>query len=137
MNVDIEDFYKEHKTFNVNMNNEAPAMNNKINFDSEKYRLTENTRPSATIENLKTNGIAEKCNNSKRFKCTNVESAKVSENDTKRMRLENFEKNVMMESERKETEAGDCNTFRDPARLKARTLKKEECKFKTLREVES
>jgi len=118
MNVDIEDFYKEHKTLNVNMNNEAPAMNNKINFDSEKYRLTENTRPSATIENLKTNGIAEKCNNSKRFKCTNVESAKVSENDTKRMRLENFEKNVMMESERKETEAGDCNTFRDPARLK-------------------
>ena len=41
MNVGIEDFLKEHKTLNVNMNitegGSAPAMNNKINFDSEKY----------------------------------------------------------------------------------------------------
>ena len=41
MNVGIEDFLKEHKTLNVNMNitegGSAPAMNNKINFDSEKF----------------------------------------------------------------------------------------------------
>ena len=36
MNVEIEDFYKEHKTLNVNMNNQSQALNNKINFDSEK-----------------------------------------------------------------------------------------------------
>ena len=73
MNVDIEDFYKEHKTLNVNMNNESQALNNKINFDSEKYRQTENTRPSATIENLNTMSTVEKCSNAKRYKCTNME----------------------------------------------------------------
>ena len=98
MNVDIEDFYKEHKTLNVNMNNESPAMNNKINFDSEKYRQTENTRPSTTIENLNTMTTPDKCVNAKRFKCTNVESALVSETDSKRIRLESFEKNVLMET---------------------------------------
>ena len=35
MNVEIEDFYK-NKTLNVNMNNQSQALNNKINFDSEK-----------------------------------------------------------------------------------------------------
>merc|ERR1719331_737510 len=54
MNVGIEDFLKEHKTSNVNMNTETQAINNKINFDSEKYRHSENTRPLATIENLNT-----------------------------------------------------------------------------------
>ena len=119
MNVDIEDFYKEHKTLNVNMNNESPAMNNKINFDSEKYRQTENTRPSSTIENLNTNNLPEKCTNAKRYKCTNVETALTAENESKRMRLENLEKNLVMESERRETETEVCSTeSRDPARLK-------------------
>ena len=125
MNVDIEDFYKEHKTLNVNMNNESPAMNNKINFDSEKYRQTENTRPSTTIENLNTMTTPDKCVNAKRFKCTNVESALVSETDSKRIRLESFEKNVLMETERRDAEMNSvCQTGdegssnRDPSRLK-------------------
>ena len=120
MNVDIEDFYKEHKTLNVNMNNESPAMNNKINFDSDKYRHLENTRPSSTIENLNTLSQADKCTNAKRFKCTNVESAMVAETDSKRMRLESMEKNLVMESERQQSDTcceGDDST-RDPARLK-------------------
>merc|ERR550519_1923788 len=84
MNVGIEDFLKEHKTSNVNMNTETQAinmdresqeMNNKINFDSEKYRHSENTRPLATIENLNTGAegqAGEKL--SKRTKCTNMEA---------------------------------------------------------------
>jgi hypothetical protein len=59
LNVAIEDFLKEHKTLNVNMNiTETQAgcsMNNKINFDSEKFArhgYLDNTRPAATIENL-------------------------------------------------------------------------------------
>ena len=122
MNVDIEDFYKEHKTLNVNMNNESPAMNNKINFDSEKYRQTENTRPATTIENLNTLNVADKCNNSKRFKCTNVETALEAETENKRIRLENcLEKNLVMESQRQKETANACceeNSTRDPARLK-------------------
>jgi len=113
MNVDIEDFYKEHKTLNVNMNNESQALNNKITFDSEKYRQTENTRPSATIENLNTISSVEKCSNAKRFKCTNMESAQTSESENKRIRLESIEKNVVMETERRES--GDCRG--DQARL--------------------
>jgi hypothetical protein len=57
--VAIEDFLKENKTLNVNMNiTETQAgcsMNNKINFDSEKFArhgYMDNTRPPATIENL-------------------------------------------------------------------------------------
>ena len=113
MNVDIEDFYKEHKTLNVNMNNESQALNNKINFDSEKYRQTENTRPSATIENLNTMSTVEKCSNAKRYKCTNMESALASETENKRIRLESVEKNVVMETERRASE--DCRG--DQARL--------------------
>ena len=113
MNVDIEDFYKEHKTLNVNMNNESQALNNKITFDSEKYRQTENTRPSATIENLNTLSSVEKCSNPKRFKCTNMETALASESENKRIRLESIEKNVVMETERRES--GDCQG--DQARL--------------------
>ena len=78
MNVDIEDFYKEHKTLNVNMNNESQALNNKITFDSEKYRQTENTRPSATIENLNTLSSVEKCSNPKRFKWSSKTSPETS-----------------------------------------------------------
>ena len=111
MNVGIEDFLKEHKTLNVNMNTESPAincvresqeMNNKINFDSEKFRhqqvdassastppishfhscfsyfysyLQEHSRPPTTIENLNSvqNGDGEKVH-VKRTKCTNVET---------------------------------------------------------------
>ena len=134
MNVGIEDFYKEHKTLNVNMNNESQAMNNKINFDSEKYRQTDNTRPATTIENLNTGDLNEKNINVKRVKCTNMETGGLGdvnggETDNKRIRLESREKNMMMETERKEvenesmesqTEPPNCcsEAARDPARLK-------------------
>jgi len=134
MNVGIEDFYKEHKTLNVNMNNENHAMNNKINFDSEKYRQTDNTRPATTIENLNTGELSEKNINVKRVKCTNMETGGLGEvnggeTDNKRIRLESREKNIMMETERKEvesesmesqTEPPNCcsEAARDPARLK-------------------
>ena len=123
MNVDIEDFYKEHKTLNVNMNNESQPMNNKINFDSEKYRSPENTRPATTIENLNTLNNVDKCSNSKRFKCTNMETEEAmvrEETDSKRMRLETMlEKNVVMESQRRESDqCADDTVTRDPARLK-------------------
>jgi len=133
MNVGIEDFYKEHKTLNVNMNNESTAMNNKINFDSEKYRH-DNTRPPTTIENLNTSESSEKIVNVKRLKCTNMETGGTleigcGETDTKRIRLDSREKNIVMETERKEvendsmesqTEPPSCcsETARDPARLK-------------------
>jgi hypothetical protein len=64
MNVAIEDFLKEHKTLNVNMNvvteegqagDGSATLNNRINFDSEKFArhgYQDNTRPPATIENL-------------------------------------------------------------------------------------
>ena len=113
MNVDIEDFYKEHKTLNVNISPESHALNNKINFDSEKYRQTENTRPCATIDNLKTMTTEDKCSNTKRFKCTNMESDLTSETENKRIRLESVEKNIVMETERRESE--DCRG--DQARL--------------------
>jgi len=134
MNVGIEDFYKEHKTLNVNMNNESQAMNNKINFDSEKYRQNDNTRPPTTIENLNTGDLSEKNINVKRVKCTNMETGGLGdmnggETDNKRIRLESREKNIMMETERKEvesesmesqTEPPNCcsEAARDPARLK-------------------
>eukprot|EP00090_Calanus_glacialis_P016194 TRINITY_DN25418_c0_g1_i1.p1 TRINITY_DN25418_c0_g1~~TRINITY_DN25418_c0_g1_i1.p1 ORF type:complete len:1021 (+),score=440.40 TRINITY_DN25418_c0_g1_i1:398-3064(+) len=134
MNVGIEDFYKEHKTLNVNMNNESQAMNNKINFDSEKYRHTDNTRPATTIENLNTGDLSEKNINVKRVKCTNMETGGLGEvnggeTDNKRIRLESREKNMMMETERREvenesmesqTEPPNCcsEAARDPARLK-------------------
>jgi len=134
MNVGIEDFYKEHKTLNVNMNNESQAMNNKINFDSEKYRHTDNTRPATTIENLNTGELSEKNINVKRVKCTNIETVGFGElaggeTDNKRIRLESREKNIMMETERREvenesmesqTEPPNCcsEAARDPARLK-------------------
>ena len=38
----------------MNRNSETSSMNNKINFDSEKYRQTELVRPASTIENLNT-----------------------------------------------------------------------------------
>ena len=121
VNVGIEDFYKEHKTLNVNMNNENTAMNNKISFDSEKFRHTDNTRPATTIENLNTGEGGDKVANVKRVKCTNMETD-VQESDTKRIRLEGCEKNVVMETERREceTEPPSCcpETARDPARLK-------------------
>ena len=77
INVGIEDFYKEHKTLNVNMNrnSETSSMNNKINFDSEKYRQTELVRPASTIENLNTGeaGLAGD-KKVKRGKCNNLEA---------------------------------------------------------------
>jgi len=136
MNVGIEDFYKEHKTLNVNMNNESHAMNNKINFDSEKYRHTDNTRPPTTIENLnaKLAQLSEKNINVKRVKCTNMETGGLGEvcggeTDNKRIRLESREKNMMMETERREVESESMESqteppnlcseaARDPARLK-------------------
>ena len=48
MNVEIEDFYKEHKTLNVNMNNQSQALNNKINFDSEKFSTAPRPPPPGT-----------------------------------------------------------------------------------------
>ena len=124
VNVGIEDFYKEHKTLNVNMNNENTAMNNKISFDSEKFRQTDNTRPATTIENLNTGEGSDKVANVKRVKCTNMET-EGQESDNKRIRLEGCEKNVVMETERTErreceTEPPSCcpETARDPARLK-------------------
>ena len=121
VNVGIEDFYKEHKTLNVNMNNENTAMNNKLSFDSEKFRQTDNTRPATTIENLNTGEAGEKVANAKRVKCTNMET-EGQESDTKRIRLEGCEKNEVMETERREceTEPPSCcpETARDPARLK-------------------
>ena len=137
MNVGIEDFLKEHKTSNVNMNTETQAinmdresqeMNNKINFDSEKYRHSENTRPLATIENLNTGAegqAGEKV--SKRTKCTNMEAGG-REEEAKRARVDTGrEKNLVMEVERREvevlegqTEPPNCcsENARDPARLK-------------------
>ena len=59
------------------MDRESQEMNNKINFDSEKYRSAgENTRPATTIENLNTGGEqgGQKGNNVKRTKCTNIET---------------------------------------------------------------
>ena len=125
VNVSMEDFYKEHKTLNVNMNNENTAMNNKISFDSEKFRSTDNTRPATTIENLNTVEGSDKVVNVKRVKCTNMENGG-QDSDSKRIRLENSEKNVVMETERRverrecETEPPSCcaETARDPARLK-------------------
>ena len=121
VNVSMEDFYKEHKTLNVNMNNDSTAMNNKISFDSEKFRNTDNTRPATTIENLNTVDGSDKVVNVKRVKCTNMET-EGQDSDTKRIRLETSEKNVVMETERREceTEPPSCcaDTARDPARLK-------------------
>ena len=116
------------------MNNESQAMNNKINFDSEKYRHTDNTRPATTIENLNTGDLSEKNINVKRVKCTNMENAGLGEvnggeTDNKRIRLDSREKNMVMETERREvenesmesqTEPPNCcsEAARDPARLK-------------------
>jgi len=136
MNVGIEDFLKEHKTSNVNMNSETQAinmdresqeMNNKINFDSEKYRHSENTRPLATIENLNTSTESQSGEKvSKRTKCTNMEAGR--EEEAKRARVETGrEKNIAMEVERREVEVLEeqseppscCSeAARDPARLK-------------------
>ena len=84
MNVGIEDFLKEHKTSNgnintdalaINMDKESQEMNNKMNFDSEKYRHADNTRPATTIENLNTGPEqVEKSLKAKRGKNTNVET---------------------------------------------------------------
>ena len=104
--ITLADILKESKTSNVNMSVEGEAtdgdresleMNNKINFDSEKYRHAENTRPAATIDNLGQAG-AGACGLAKRSKCTNVEG------ESKRPRME--EKNVAMEVERREGEEG-------------------------------
>lgn len=81
MNVGIEDFLKEHKTLNVNMNiteGSGSSLNNKINFDSEKFSrhgYMDNTRPSATIENLnaRESHSLEKNMNVKRVKSCNIE----------------------------------------------------------------
>ena len=90
MNVGIEDFLKEHKTLNVNMNlteGGSAALNNKINFDSEKFArhgYMDNTRPPTTIENLNSreSNLAEKNINVKRVKSCNieVEESQVSHN---------------------------------------------------------
>jgi len=145
-NVDIEDFYKDHKTLNVNMSepvNGNEDLNNKINFDSEKYRhgYLDNTRPSQTIENLNNpeNPLCEKNTNVKRSiaaKMTNTDFTNESiENmdgeewkGEKRRRLESTEKNLVMETERREAENNDdgqseppsccLEASRDPARLK-------------------
>ena len=88
MNVGIEDFLKEHKTLNVNMNiteGTGASMNNKINFDSEKFArhgYLDNTRPATTIENLNNTGESssiDKSANVKRLKSCNlnVEEAQV------------------------------------------------------------
>jgi len=148
MNVGIEDFLnKEHKTLNVNITVTddvgASALNNKINFDSEKYArhgYQDNTRPSTTIENLKARDTSngEKNGKTKRVKTCNiqVEESQVclatkegGDQLSKRMRLDSAEKNAVMEGERREvemevldhqTEPPSCcsETARDPARLK-------------------
>ena len=81
MNVGIEDFLKEHKTLNVNMNiteGSGASMNNKINFDSEKYArhgYLDNTRPHTTIDYLNNRDTSntEKNVNVKRVKSCNLE----------------------------------------------------------------
>ena len=83
VNVGIEDFLKEHKTLNVNMDiteSAGSSMNNKINFDSEKFArhgYLDNTRPPTTIENLNTAreaAVTEKNVNVKRVKSCNLEA---------------------------------------------------------------
>uniref|UniRef100_A0A0K2TJB5 Ubiquitin carboxyl-terminal hydrolase n=1 Tax=Lepeophtheirus salmonis TaxID=72036 RepID=A0A0K2TJB5_LEPSM len=116
--LNIEDYLKENKTSNVNVNTlqTDSGMNNVINFDSDKYASKEKARPDATINNLSTSKVINNCGGKedevrsttssvgKRFKETNL--LKISEvveeesSGMKRMRLDSSEKNVQLEWER-------------------------------------
>lgn len=103
--VTIDDYIKDTKTLNVNVlaaDATASQMNNKLNFDSDKFsRHHENTRPQETIDNLSSDGTnpgldMKKSPQSKKCKATNLFNDggeySLDFKGIKRMRLDSHEK---------------------------------------------
>lgn len=126
----LQDILKDAKTSNVNVLVTEPEANNEIQFDSEKYPKHENLRRRDPLENpnlTEFHNFDSKTVCVKRIKETNLLHEEMDHatecdkcfNNIKRIKLEDQEKNVRMECERKlrsrDSMDSSDNTYSDQA----------------------